>query len=119
MRLFCNFFQKCKVFCVIELRKWKKHIDFRVPTMIVHDSLDIPTVMLDKRITAFQKILVVLLVLRYNDLWYLVHCFGVRFQHTPIDRAVKHLIAPFIVFGRLGFPVILLKDNIVHCVTPL
>ncbi len=87
--------------------------------MIVHDSLDIPAVLLDKRITAFQKILVVLLVLRYNDLWYLVHCFGVRFQHTTINCAVKHLIAPFIVFGRLGFPVILLKDNIVHCVTPL
>ena len=38
--------------------------------MCIRDS-DIPAVLLDKRITAFQKILVVLLVLRYNDLWYL------------------------------------------------
>ena len=98
VRLIRDLLQKSEVFRITKLCEGKKHIDFRMPVMVVNNSLNTTTMPFHKRIAAFQKVLIVLLVLRNDDLWYFVHCVGVRFQHTSVDCTVKYFIAPLIVF---------------------
>lgn len=110
MCLIRDLFQESEVFRIIELHEWKKQIDFRMPVVVVYDPFNTSVMLLDKRITAFQKILVILLILRHNDLRYLVHRLRVRFQHTSVKHTVIDLFGPFIAFSRLNLSVILFID---------